>query len=69
MTSATTDVCVVCLNAAHDHNADGVCTQCIRIHRNTYREVLALVGASEQQNNVVLSTRNEHGTSQTDHHS
>ena len=56
--------CVVCLNAAHDHDADGVCARCQFIHRRTYDEVLALVSANDVhiETNAVLSTGDTHDT-------
>lgn len=39
--------CIVCLNTAHDHDANGVCEHCQYVHHNTYEEVLALVSAND----------------------
>ena len=64
MNSAPDTRCVVCLNPAHDHDGNGVCTQCRLIHRSTYEEVLALVTANDVtvETNAVLSTGEPHAT-------
>lgn len=38
------DRCIVCLNDdTHDHNADGICADCVYVNRNVYQDLLALV--------------------------
>lgn len=46
------DRCIICLNdEAHDHNANGVCAQCVYVNKTVYAEVLALVSPVSETSN------------------
>lgn len=57
MSSATADRCVACLDMSRhttdDRDANGVCSRCQVIHRNTYEQLIGLLVA----NDVHIETR------------